>query len=297
MPSGGASRFGIAVFIARSQGSFAVTRLRAATLLLFAVFGFSSAARAAPASLRVEGERFVLTMPDERRLGSAELVGAELTTQDGETFRIDAVEPSRERSDVLLHHFSHFDATTRTWRPACDADAYGRQAGFPVAGRWDARGRYVRDPKAWFLTCTSGSQGKCVLWGYDPWRRGPRGEDLADYYRACQYTVRANYDGKGEAHTKNGTSVDVFDAIGIEASDSGTDPAYAFEAGWGPRGAVCVARTRWPDLLTREALLKAAPHLQGRCDEATAHGRGALIFTRVMVDPTVTPPAETAMPR
>ena len=270
--------------------------LRPMWLFAAALLGLSSAAHAADGSLRVEAERFVLTMPDGRRLTSTDLVGAELSTQDGQAFRIDSVEPSKERSAVLLHRFSLLDPATQTWRPACDADAYGRQAGFPVAGRWDADGRYVRDPAAWFLTCTSGSQGKCVLWGYDPWGKGPHGEDLAAYYPACQYTVRANYDGKGAAHTRNGTSVDVFDAIGIETSDSKADPAYVFEAGWGPHGAVCVARTRWPDLLSREALLKAASNLGGRCDEATARRRGALIFTRVMADPVIKAPAAATPP-
>lgn len=243
--------------------------------------GLSGAASAKPASLTVEGERFVLTLPDGRRLASSELVGAELTTQEGQVIRIDAVTPSKERPGVLLHSFSAKDPATGAWAPVCDKDAFGRQAGFPVAGRWTPDGRYVRDPGRWFLTCTSGSQGKCILWGYDPWGKGPKGEDLAPYYQACQYTVRANYDGRGEAHTKNGTEIDVADAIGVQTADSLNDPAFTFEAGWGPRGAVCVAQTRWPDLISLADLLKSAPRLGGPCDEATARKRGALIFTRV----------------
>lgn len=264
-------------------------------LALFASSVASAAALAGPpaakASLRVEGEQFVLTMADGRRLTSAELVGAQLETEQGQTIRIDAVTPSKERADVLLHAFSVFSPDTRTWSPACDKDAYGRAAGFPVAGRWDARGRYVKDPKHWYLTCTSGSQGKCILWGYDPWRQGPHGEDLDRYYQTCQFTVRANYDGKGEAHTKNGTSIDVSDNVGIQQSDSLKDTRYVFEAGWGPNGAVCVARTRWPELLSLEALLKSAPRLAGSCDAARARRRGALIFTRVMSAPVITAPS------
>ena len=243
----------------------------------------SYAAGVAPsASLRVEGERFVLTMPDGKTLTSADLVGAELQTDDGQTLRIDAVTPAKERASLLLHSFSVLDQATHVWRPACEPDAYGRQAGFPVEGGWTADGRFLKTPGKWFLACTGGSRGKCIVWGYDPWGKGPNGEDLADFYRACQFTVRANYDGLGDAHTRNGTEVDVADILGIETYDSLADPKYVFEAGWGPTGAVCVATTRWPDLLTYDALLKAAPHLGGSCTEDDAKRRGALIFTRVI---------------
>jgi len=247
---------------------------------------------AAAGKLTVEAEHFVLTLDNGRTLTSRDLVGAELTTLDGQTFRIDSVEPSKERPGILLHHFSLFDPATGNWTPACEADFYGRRAGFPVAGRWDARGRYLKDGAAWFLTCTSGSQGKCVLWGYDPWMAGPHGEDLTAYYQACQYTVRANYDGSG-AHTRNGTPIDVSDDLGIQTPDGDPARSYLFEAGWGTAGAVCVARTRWPDLLTREALMRASPHLRGRCDQVAAQRRGAIIFTRI-VDKTAPPPASAS---
>ena len=59
------------------------------------------------------------------------------------------------------------------------------------------------------------------------------------------------------------------------------DPDFAFEAGWTPQGAACVARTRQPALISLRALLAATPRLGGRCNEAAARARGALIFTRV----------------
>jgi hypothetical protein len=260
-------------------------RLRLA-LLGMLLAGFSGLASeslaAAKATLRVEGETFVLTLADGKRLTSTDLVGAELETQDGQTIRIDAVAPAKERPSLLLHSFSVLDATTKTWTPVCDPDAYGRRVGFPVAGRWNGRGNYIKDPAKWFLACTAGSRGKCIVWGYDPWGRGPRQEDLAPLYRACQFTVRANYDGRGEAHTRDGTEIDLADIFSIQTHESLTDPRFTFEAGWGPRGAVCVAATRWPDLLPLEALLKSTPRLGGPCTEEKAKRRGALIFTRIV---------------
>lgn len=201
-----------------------------------------------------------------------------MTDGEGGTIvvRIDAVSPAPERPAVLLHTLSVRDGAG--WRPLCSPDAQGRRAGFPLRGRWDGR-RFVADPNAWFLACTSGSNGKCVLWGYDPWGKGPGGEDLADYYRACQQMTRADYASRGEPHTRDGTRIDVADIAGVQTH--GPDHGYVFEAGWGPDGAVCVAQTRWPDLISRKALIAQAPALDGPCDAATARSRGALLFTRI----------------
>jgi len=235
-------------------------------------------------SLVVEGETFVLTTDDGRHLTSADLVGAALDTFDASgapmTLRIDAVTPAKERPSLLLHEISIRDAATGNWVPFCQTDAHGRHQAFPVAGAFDGHGHYSKRTDSWFLTCTSGSQGKCILFGYDPWTPGPHGEDLAPYYQACQHMVRADYDGHGIAHTRNGTLIDVFDRLGIQASDSRNDPNFSFEAAWGPDGAVCVARTRWPDLLPRATLMESAPRLDGRCDEASATAKGALLFNR-----------------
>ena len=249
--------------------------MRSLVALLFVLSPLSAQA----AALTAEGERFVLTLDGGKRLTSTELVGAELTTLEGAVIRIDAVTPSKENPRILLHSLSSKDPATGAWTPTCDADAYGRRAGFPIAGRWDDHRRYIKDKTKWFLTCTGGSRGKCVLWGYDPWGKGPKGQDLTAYYRACQHTVRADYDGTETPHTKNGTQIDLADDIGIQTATPGT--GYVFEAGWAPTGAVCVAHTRWGDLLTLEALLKTAPRLGGRCDEVAARRRGALIYTRV----------------
>jgi len=242
---------------------------------------------AAPASaeMRVRETRFEWTTPEGRRLGSEGLVGAVMQIRglDGEVFsaRLDGTEPAAEDPAILLHRFSVRDDKTDEWTPMCDPDAHGRRAGFPVAGRWDARGRYVKDDGSWFLACTSGAQGKCILWGYNPFRRGPDGADLAPFYQACQHMVRADYEGLGAAHTRNGTAIDMGDVAGVIPGPGDPDPAWRFEAGWGPDGAVCVARTRWGNLLPTRVLLESRPQLAAApCDEAEARHRGALLFNR-----------------
>lgn len=259
--------------------------MRLLSTLLIVALALASAATAAPkGGLDVEGTQFVVTTPAGARVTSSQLVGAVLEMDDGAggsaPVRIDAVEPAKESAAILLHKLSSQDPKTGAWAGMCDPDAYGRAAAFPLKGRWDGY-RYVADPDTWFLTCSAGSQGKCVLWGYDPWGKTPNGAPLVDYYRTCQQLVRADYLGNGEPHTRSGTEVDVADAAGVQSHDTLNDPAYVFEAGWGPEGAVCVAATRWPDLITREALIAQAPHLGGVCDEAAARAKGALMFTRV----------------
>lgn len=239
--------------------------------------------RVSRAGLSVEGTSFVLSTADGRRLTSTDLAGAVFEFADGQggvaEVRIASVAPSKESPQILLHQFEVRDAAGG-WTSMCDPDAYGRKAGFPVRGRWEGR-RFVPDEDSYFITCTSGSQAKCILWGYDPWGRAPDGRPLTDFYRACQQMTRADYLGDGEPHTRDGTLIDIADAAGVQAHDSEGADDMMFEAGWGPDGAVCVAATRWPDLMAYDDLIARAPHLGGPCDEAAARRRGALLFTRI----------------
>lgn len=254
------------------------------------MLAFSACGTGRPADLHVHHGRFVLGLPDGRKLESPALVGATFETEDGIVFRIDSVAPAAERPDVLLHSLSYRDAEG-AWRPVCTPDGYGRSAGFPVEGRWNGADHYVPDPKRWFLTCTSGAQGKCALWGYAPWAEAPAGQPLAPLYQACQHVARADYTGSGVAHTRNGALVDMTDVRGVRRFATRGNPSFGFEAGWGPDGAVCVARTRWPDLLELKALHTAHPELAGTCDERAARARGGLIMTRVVIREAADPPA------
>jgi hypothetical protein len=93
--------------------------------------------------------------------------------------------------------------------------------------------------------------------------------------------VRADYDGKGAAHTREGTEIDIWDIAGVQKPDTLGNPGFRFEAGWAAAGAVCVARTRWPDVLSLKDLLNKAPRLAAKpCDPEEARRRGALLFNR-----------------
>lgn len=242
----------------------------------------TEAAIPAPQNLSVEGSAFVLRLEDGRVLRGTELQGATLYLSMGEDqvlpVRLDRVEADPDQGDLLRHDFRVEDEQHH-WVPLCSPNAAGESWGFPIVLPEGHPGR-EHDIT---LTCVSGAVGKCARFGYKPWARGPGGEDLLPYHAACVHMVRADYAGDGEPHTRDGTSIDIYDRLGIQQSESANDPGYAFEAGWTPAGAVCVARTRWPDLVSLDQLRSRHPGRFGGdkvCDDETARALGALLFNR-----------------
>jgi hypothetical protein len=238
-------------------------------------------------SIEVAGTSFHVTLPDGRILTGPELVGAVLDVADeagrNMTVRIDAVaaDPADRDGDVWLHRFSVRDAGTGGWRDLCTTPGPdGTIAGFPLAGSWTSDGRHQRGSPGFTVTCTAGAIGKCVRFGYKPWR-DTTGESLWDYHQACVRMVRADYAGDGVGHTRDGTLIDLSDRLGIQRS--GDDPpgrALAFEAAWGPGGAVCVRHTRIPELLSTEELAKHYPHLAARIGPDCSEKIDALLWNR-----------------
>lgn len=241
-------------------------------------------------ALRVVGTEFHLQTSSGRVLKSRDLVGATLTVQQGEQsllLRIDEAraDPRDSTGETWLHHFSVKDPGTGQWQPFCEADAEGQRLGFPLAGTWDAAlGRRRRTADTTFsLTCTAGAEGKCVRFGYKPWKKTAQGVDLWDYHQACIRMARADYCGDGQGTTRNGTLVDIYDGLGIQKPEP--RKGMRFEAAWGPEGALCVNHPRVPEnvslekLRTCPRLAKAA--LGERCTEALFKGKkGALLFNK-----------------
>jgi hypothetical protein len=252
----------------------------AAALSLFVLGAHDARAEgAASASLTVEGSAFVLTLADGRVLRGTELAGAtvHLAVEANQVapVKLASIVPDGEYPDLLRHEFQVQDGQGG-WKSACGPDAHGERWGFPVALPEGHPGR----ENAVTLTCVSGAVGKCARFGYRPWARGPQGEDLAPLHAACVRMARADYCGNGEAHTKEGTTIDTYDDVGVQTRGLAHDASFAFEAGWTARGAVCVSHTRWPDLLSKQQLLSQCPQLAqiAVCDETTARALGARLF-------------------
>lgn len=234
--------------------------------------------------MTVTGTAFRVALPDGRVLPQDELPGTILTLGDGSgaqrRIRIDAVEHDARdpKGELVLYTLSEPDTATGQWRNACTPDPDGRRLGFPLAGAFSADGRYLPIPGRILITCTGGAEGKCVRFGYKPWRRLPDGTSLQPYYQACVRLVRADYGGDGIGHTRNGTPMDLFDRIGIQRDEIG--PGMTLEAAFGPDGAVCVAHPRLPDLTSLDALARQYPRLAGHLGTACDEHAAALLFVR-----------------
>jgi hypothetical protein len=234
---------------------------RAAAALALILLGTGSPAAAAPAdavALRLEDSRFVVTLGDGSTLAGEALTGVELRLGRGDAsyvIRIDGVAPDPHAHDwsVTLYDVSVQDAASGRFDQLCAADPYSRTSAIAVPGFWDGDGTFVRGaPGEFSFACTAGAQGKCVRFGYAPWASAPDGKSLAPYHAACVRMVRADYCGDGTPHTVPGVAIEMFDSAGVHARrETGH---LAFEALWGPDGAVCLARTRRPEFPLADTL-------------------------------------------
>lgn len=227
-------------------------------------------------SIAVSGTQFQVKMSDGSTLTSRDLVGAVLTLANGAKLRIDGVEvdPDNDAGDVLLHKIS-IEAADGSWREFCKPDPDGKMLAFPLAGNMRPDGSIVERSGSFQIVCTSGAQGKCVRFGYKPWLDDRNGRAMLDYYNACVRMLRADYCGDGTATTRDGTLINLYDRIGIQADEA--LPGMQFEAGWSDYGATCIARVRIPENVSLDQLVRSCPRLRDiplgdECSEAVAEG-------------------------
>jgi len=224
--------------------------------------------------LEVDGTVFRIRLASGNVLTGRDLAGATLTlTQPGDAgprrVRVESVETDPLDSDheVLLYHLLSVDDPGREPVELCGPDMRGERWAFPIRGQWDAEGNHVSDA-GYTLTCGDGAQGKCVRFGYKPWKTTAAGVSLSAFYQACIRLVRADYCG-GHGTTRDGMLIDIFDRIGIQTPDPQSAAAgVRFEAAWNEAGAVCVAHTRVPEKVSLEQLATECPRLRGRLGEA-----------------------------
>ncbi|MER9405733.1 ADYC domain-containing protein [Mesorhizobium caraganae] len=255
---------------------------------MVAVPAADAGSRHAISSISVVGTRFEVTTGDGRVVPQDDLVGAVLTIGDGQgrmPLRIDAVETDLRNPDggIMLYTMSSRDVASGEWRNICEPDIEGRRMGFPLAGTWTQDGRHLPSDTAFSITCTGGAQAKCARFGYRPWESLPDGTPLWDHHQACTRMIRADYCGDGVGHTRNGTPIVIYDRNGIQQDEAAPD--MSFEAAWGANGALCVSRTRIPDVLTMEGLAAICPSVRQQPQAASCESQaGALILNR-SIDP------------
>ncbi|WP_262028608.1 ADYC domain-containing protein [Microvirga sp. Mcv34] len=222
---------------------------------------FILALLAAPALARegrfvLEGLDLTLRLSDGTVLKGDGLVGLTLTAgqpPNQTDIRIDDIVrngPLAKR-EIAFYRMSLQDTATGASQSLCAADPDGERAAFA----------FPNDAGGFSITCTSGAEGKCILFGYRPWETRD-GVPLRDLHKACVHMLRADYGGDDRPTTRDGTAVNIYDRLGIQHPDPA--PGMAFEAAWGAEGAVCVSHTRIADNITLEELAERYPRLRGR---------------------------------
>jgi ADYC domain len=211
----------------------------------------------------VEGTTLVVLRPDGVRVEGGALIGATVVGGSPElgqaAFRIVGIRPDPDDPEITLHDLTTRDPVTGEWKVYCAPDDRGVLGGLFLAGAWDATGKHVHDDK-FSVSCTSGVIGKCVRAGYKPWKMASDGRPMWDYHQTCVRAVRADYCGNGTAHTREGMRIEIIDRLNpVALPDSG----LAFEAGWTPEGASCLARPRLPTW-SRDEIVAACPERLSR---------------------------------
>ena len=261
-----------------ARSSIFVCIFAAATVLTsFAVTGTRNSTTDHITSVEVVGTTLRIALASGRVLQKSELEGANLSlVLPGEAkpklIRIAALiaDPTDSENEVFLYRFTALDETTGKAEELCDPDQQGNRWAFPLRGQWDLNGRHISDD-GFTLTCATGAQGKCVRFGYKPWKTLPDGTRLADYHQACVRLVRADYCGN-KGTTKDGMLIDIYDKIGIQGeSDTADHDGLRFEAAWDTNGALCVAHTRVPENITLEQLTEECPRLRGHVGETACN--------------------------
>ena len=183
-------------------------------------------------------------------LNNAEMDG-ELETGDPLNLKVINVFWSATAGSYLYNVKYFDDDGIGQW--LCGTDDVGNPiAAIPLMKAWILQsGDTSSDSSRFTFSCVNASLGKCVLWGYQVFNQAhpetynstTKYRDLALLHQTCQRTVRADYCGNGLSHTRNGTTIDVYDSYGVQSPDNAD--GYSLEADWRPDGAYCIRHTRW----------------------------------------------------
>jgi len=218
------------------------------------------------------------------------VAGLELTAtlDDGQSLSVVVLDvvphPDAALKDIVGYEMAY--ETEAGLEPLCGRDEVGAPLlAIALAGRWDLSqgtetgGAWIDDPTTFTFACEGFVLAKCVVAGYEPWRKvlecgtGQRctKTTLARHHQACTRALRADYLGDGTSHTVDGTVLSIYDELGVRADTE----TWHVEATWDADGALCVSAPRAPELVDGLDLPLATS-----CDDAS-WAAGALLVTEL----------------
>lgn len=169
---------------------------------------------------------------------TAALVGStwNATTSAGGTIklRIDAATAgTAPNAEAWFYAVSY--QTSTGWSPACGLDANKAPIqAVAVAGVWGPVGSdqtaYQASTTQFTLACRTKTIAKCFEMGYKPYKA------LGGQLQACVRLLRADYCGNGTAYTLDGTTLNLYDNVGVQTDTQSWLP----EAEWNASGATCI---------------------------------------------------------
>lgn len=192
-------------------------------------------------------------------VGGTDLEGTLLqgvfSDSSGIELRIDAVTPT---NDAEIYEYTVSYRNGAIWENLCGYQNGLAIPALAVEGRWDESsgtptgGDHLDDPNLFTFACTHATIAKCVTMGYAPWRSVSEcsGNDcqnipMRELHQACTRMLRADYCGDGTTHTVNGTTINLWDNLDIQTSDTALPVTWTDEAEWSPKGALCIQQVRW----------------------------------------------------
>jgi len=156
------------------------------------------------------------------------------STNDTFNLRIDsALQGTGANSDLWFYGVSY--QTTTGWSPICGVDSANAPIlAVPVAGVWKSTlvdmAHYGTSTTQFTFACRGKSIAKCVELGYKTYK------GFTNQLQACVRLLRADYCGTGVSFTVDGTLLNLYDNVGVQADTETWKP----EAEWGTAGATCV---------------------------------------------------------
>ncbi len=148
--------------------------------------------------------------------------------------RVDsAVVATAPNAELWFYAVSYQTATA--WTPLCGLDGAGQPIrAIAVAGLWSAvngdAASYGPSSTQFTLACRTKTIAKCVELGYKTYK------GFTNQMTSCVRALRGDYCGTGVSYTVEGTTLNLYDRVGLQADNQ----AWAPEAEWTSRGARCI---------------------------------------------------------